>query len=161
MTEKPTKPEDEIPPEVFELHPIVGLLARELVPAPDPEEEEFLPMAEDKYIELGAAILHYVDEENPKMELLHVVQSLAAWAYALRERSPRLSEQVIDCIAQEEVANSCAKLKVSADPEAVRETAEKFGNFSGQQADKTAPKVGEAKPEGSIDINKLNFPKRM
>lgn len=159
MSQKPTT--DEIPPEVLELHPIVLVLAGELQKGEG--EEEFAPLAEDRFIELGAAILHYVDEENPKVELLHIVQSLACYAYVLREthKSPALAEQIVTCIAQDEVVANVDKLKVSADPETVRQVAERFGNFSGSKTDKTAPKVGEAKPEGSLDINALNFPKRM
>lgn len=158
MTEKKT---DEVPAEVFELHPLVLVIAAELKPGEG--DEEFAPLEEDKFIELGAAILSYVDEEDPKVELLHVAQSFAAYAVTLRDQhnSGRLAEQIFECIGNEDIVANLEKLAVSADPEKVQQVAQRFTDFTGSKTEKKAPKVGEAKPEGSIDINKLNFPKRM
>jgi hypothetical protein len=152
---------DEIPSEALELHPLVFVLSKELTKG---EGAEMLaPMSEDKFVELGAAVLTYVDDADPKVELLQVVESLGAFALVARDQcgSERLANQLFEIIGNDDVVNNLQKLSVSADPEKIQKIAERFGEFAGAKADKKAPKVGEAKPEGSIDINALNFPKRM
>jgi hypothetical protein len=160
MTEKKSDP-NEVPQEVLDLHPLVLVVAAEFQPGEG--DEQFAPLTEDKLIEVGAAILHYVNEDDPQVELLHVAQSFAAYALAIRDLhgSARLADQLLEVVSQDEVVNNLQKLTVSADPEKIQKIAARFGDFAGTRQELKAPKVGEAKPEGSIDINALKFPKRM
>lgn len=160
MTEKKTDA-NEVPQEVLELHPLVLVVASELQPGEG--TEQFAPLNDEKFLELGAALLHYVNEDDPQVELLHVAQSFAAYAIALRDfhGSERLADQLLEIVSQDEIVVNLQKLSVSADPEKVQKIAARFGEFAGTKQGMKAPKVGEAKPEGSLDLNALKFPKRM
>jgi len=159
--EETSEPVEEDPPvEVENLHPIVLLLAEKVEAS---EDGKFLPLSEELLEDLAEGVLEYVDDEDPKVELLHIAQSLTAYANTLRtdHEAGDLADQILMVVTQEAVINNLHKLSVSSDPEKVREIASNFGEFTGDKKELKAPKVGEAKPEGSVDLNALNFPKRL
>ena len=156
MTEK--KPSTEEMPEGLEqLHGIVYVLAKDLQPGE--EGEEFAPFPEEV---LGPVAQYLIElgEENPD-ELAHAYHTVACFAVGQKPSSPTMAEQVRELLELPPVVEAMKKWSVAADPEKVKEIAERFGSFAGTANQKVAPKVGEEKPEGAVDLNALNFPKRL
>lgn len=154
---EPKHPEaEDVPHEVQALHPIV-LTAFSLLQPGEEGEEYMLP--EPLVHDLHSGILQYAGDE----ELAHVVHSLTAMALTMRDQhnSPTLAAQLIAVLESDEVAQAVKALSIAADPEAVEAAAERFAAFAGRAQPKTAPRGDEPKPEGSITLDKINFPRRM
>jgi hypothetical protein len=156
MTEK--NQSDDMPDDVAKLHGIAFALAKELKPGEG--GEEFAPFPEEVLGPVAQYLLELTEEEEAD-ELVHACHTLAAFAIGQKPSSPTMAAQVLELLELANVQEALKKFSVSADPEKVKQMAEKFGNFAGTDSQKKAPKVGEEKPEGAVDLNALNFPKRL
>jgi hypothetical protein len=153
MTE--TKKPEDVPPEVEALHPMVVSLFSLL--RTDEAGRFFLP--EPSVHDLYSALLQYEGDE----ELGHIVHGLTAMAVTMREQhdSPDLADQILLVLESDEVAKAIKRLSISGDPEAVEEAAKRFAQFAGGSAALTAPRADAPRPEGTLTIDKLSFPRRM
>jgi hypothetical protein len=158
MTKK-RESEPEITPEVEKLHGLAFYLAKEL--APGEGGEEFAPFSEEVLGPVAQFFLELTEEEGGTDELIHAAKDIAAFAIAHRKTSPTMSGQVSEMLRLPYVEEAVKKWSISADPEDVKDIAARFGDFAGVDAQKRAPQVGEEKPEGAVDLNALNFPKRL
>ena len=157
---QPQAPSDEpVPEEVLGLHAVAFFLAEELKPGEG--GEKFAPFKEEVLMEIAGYLLGLTEEEGGAEELIHAIHTIAAFVAGNRDESPTMAEQIRLLLDLPFVVEGLKKWSVSADPEQVNRIAEKFGNFAGLDTQKRAPKVGEQKPEGAVDLNALNFPKRL
>lgn len=153
MTE-PTQ-DDELPPEVANLHPFIITLFGLLTPGKDGERFD---LAEDHVHELYAGLLEYENDD----ELAHIVHGLTAMAIAMREElnSPSLSNQIVAILDDDKIGRMLTSLKVSQDPEALNAAAKAFESFADRDA-KKAPMANEPRPEGTVTLDGLKFPRRL
>jgi hypothetical protein len=149
----------ELPEEVAQLHPVAFFLAKQLKPGE--AGAEFAPIAEEPLLEVAEYLYDLSEKEGGTEELVHAAQTIAAFVTGNKPDSPEMAEQVRELLELPFVVETVKKWSVSADPEKVKLIAERFGNFAGIGSQKKAPKVGEEKPEGAVDLNALNFPKRL
>lgn len=161
MSEKQTEADQvEMPEEVADLHGVAVFLVAHLEESEE-EGEAFKPLAKEVLDEVDAYLKELAEKDDGTEELMHAVQTLGGFVVGNRPDSPKMVEQVKALLDRPHVVEAVKKWSVSADPEQVKAIADRFGDFAGVKADKTAPKVGDEKPEGAIDLNALNFPKRL
>jgi hypothetical protein len=149
----------DVPAEVEGLHPVAFFLAEELRPGTD--GQEFAPFPEEVGVEMAQFLHSLTEKEDGGEELIHCVHTIAAFIHANRTESPAMTAQVRELLDLPFVLDGLKKWSVSTDPEQVNRIAQKFGNFAGLDTQKKAPKIGDEKPEGAVDLNALNFPKRL
>ncbi len=160
MTEQQNDPNagEEIPEEVQQLHLCALMLAQHLVPG---EGEEFKPFEPEFIDSLDEWLQELAVQHDGAEEFIHAVHTIGAFGAGNSETSPRMHAQLQALLERTTIANAIKKWHVSADPEEVKAIADRFGNFSGADSQKKAPGVGEEKPDGALDLNQLNFPKRL
>lgn len=161
MSDQPKSEEEleDLPEEVAALHPSVFFLAANLFEIND-HGNQFMALNDEVVEELDGYLKELAEQAGGE-ELIHMVQSLAAFVQANREPSPAVCEQVAMLIEQKYVVEAITQWKLSADPAMVEELAQQFGDFAGLSNTKTAPGIDDEKPEGAVSINDLDFPKRM
>lgn len=160
--EEPIATEEEgepVPEEIKQLHPIAFFLAKQLQPGE--AGHEFAPVPDEVILEMGEYLVGLPEQEHGEAELVHAAHTIASFVVGNKKDSPDLAAQVQQLLEMPVVIDAMKKWSVSADPEQVKKIAENFGHFAGLDTSKKAPKVGEEKPEGSVDLNALNFPKRL
>lgn len=148
----------EPPPEVEALHPLVIFLGGALAP-PD-EGEECLTVEPSVLVEIRTAMLGLAGD----LSLRKCAQDLMSLAYFLsaNQRSPTVAQAILELLNDSEIVEAMIGLPPAEAPtdEQVAWAAAQFNEFSDGEA-KRAPMVNEAPAEGSIKIDKLNFPKRV
>jgi len=154
MSEQDSIPE--MPPEVAALHPFVLQVCSVLVPGTDGERYW---INEDDVHQIHAGLLDYEGDD----ELLHILHGLGAMATVMRDQlnSPSLSDQIMAILESEELQKAFLKVKISSDPEALAAAARSFTNFADKDGNKKAPMANEPRPEGTVTLDGLKFPRRL
>jgi hypothetical protein len=142
------------PEEVLALHPIAFQLVEVLTCGQGHEEFTLDP---DLLPELHEGILEYDGDE-----LLHVAHSLSGFIAAMREQhnSPTLADHVMAVLESPEIAAKLQAVTRAVSLETVEQRARSFGALLGKSGP-VAPRHDDPKPEGSIRVEQLNFPKRL
>jgi len=161
-----TDPQIKIPPdfdlvkEMEKLHPIVLDVCLHLTEDGDVEEEGIAG--------LRKALL----ELKGKEEFVQAVEELLKTCYmwdtfpigvdgtCTYQPAAKKVLAVLNSHEMLEIAHDAGAKMAHAHGEERAKLGNKFAEFKDQEAPK-APKVGEEKPEGSVDLNALKFPKRL
>jgi hypothetical protein len=156
MTDPKQAADDGFPPEVAALHPFVLTAFSVLVPGTDGERFAF---PEEQVHDLHSGLLQFDGEE----ELAHIVHGLTAMAVTMKDslNSPSVANQLIAILEDEAVRKVLLKLKIAQDPEALNAAAMAFESFAGSSGNKQAPMANEPRPEGTLTLDAMKFPKRL
>lgn len=144
-------------------HPIRDVVAHLLKDGTD-EPARFDEEAQKKVSE---AVDEYLKQGD--RELQDVIRTLIAIFEWLRDeqRSPKAAEALKATFKRPEVIERINQIEDEMRAEeneertsSVEKNAKEFGKLAGQDA-KTAPKVGDKAPAGSLKLGNLNFPKKL
>lgn len=144
-------------------HPIRDVIARLLKDGTD-EPALFDGDAQKK---LNEAMDAYVAQDD--REIHEVVRTLIAIFEWLRDeqKSPKAAEAMKACFKRPDVIARIEAIEAemraeenAARASAVERRAAEFGKMAGAEA-RTAPKVGDKAPAGSLKLGNLNFPKKL
>lgn len=160
MSDQTEKPMEEVPEDIAALHPSVFFVAANLFEINE-HGNQFMALNDEVIEEIDGYLKELAEKADGGEELIHMVQSLAAFSQGNMEASPAVADQVRALVEQKYVVDAVTKWKLSADPAKVEELAEQFGDFAGLSKTKKAPHLDDEKPDGAVSINDLNFPKRM
>lgn len=81
-----------------------------------------------------------------------------------RQGLHRPAKQLFDLLAEKPLLDALDQVdaaREAATRDAVAESSEKFKNFRGDTTQRSAPRVGEQRPDGTLSLDKLSFPKRL
>ncbi|MBK6684165.1 MAG: hypothetical protein IPG45_06810 [Deltaproteobacteria bacterium] len=94
-------------------------------------------------------------------ELRHAVKNLLALGGVLGQQGcPAISTQILDLLAEEKLLTALDEINDIRE-RAAEQNSSQFSEFTGKQAPKQAPKPGEQRPEGTLTLDGLKFPKRL
>jgi len=139
------------------VHPIPGALVLLI------EERGWADVTFDEEVlgELRVALQKIYQHE----ELRSAVRGLLNLAAFLMERGSKPGgQQLVALVDEQPVLDALDRLNAirhDEKSEEVARTSKAFGDFSGQDTEKKAPKVGEKKPDDALSLDQLKFPKRL
>ncbi len=145
---------EDIPADVESVHPFVTMLFAGLERGG--EERYAFPL------DLANQVYSGLIEFEGEAELTMIIEQMLGLAIMMQQEfeSPTVAAQIFAILEDDKVQNITRDIKALADPN-LDELGNRFGSFAGNEIAKTAPKVGDEKPEGALSLDELNFPKRM
>ena len=97
--------------------------------------------------------------------LRDAVRSLLGIAHGFQQQGiEHPARQLFDLLAEPGLLEALDRVNATLESEsreAVADSSKKFKDFQDRAAPSAAPKVGEERPEGTLSLDKLRFPKRL
>lgn len=98
-------------------------------------------------------------------ELRDAVRSLLGIAHGFEQQGvPTAAHQLFELLREPALLAALDQINAareSASRDAVADSSDKFKNFQDRSTARDAPKVGDERPDGTLSIDKLSFPKRL
>ena len=98
-------------------------------------------------------------------ELRDATRSLLGVAHGFEQQGMnRPAQQMFELLRQKPLLDALDRINAARDAEnrdAVAASSDKFTSFQDSTTQRSAPKVGEERPDGTLSIDKLGFPKRL
>jgi hypothetical protein len=76
-------------------------------------------------------------------------------------RSPGLADQLLAVLEAEDVARAIGRLAPATDPSDAEDAARRFAQFAGGAERRVAPRADAPRPEGTLTVDRLAFPRKM
>ncbi len=113
--------------------------------------------------ELETLVDEYVNAKTHELhDVVRTLWAITDWLEG-EQKSPKTARKIIEVFKREHVIERIMKIEEEMranEAEKATESGGKFTDFAGGEK-KTAPKVGQKAPKGSLKLGSLNFPKKL